>query len=241
VIQVNSWHYRGWLDAPRLATELETTKGGGALYRQGPHQVDIVRGIAGGLVRSVRGTAGRWHPDFNTEGDYTAYLDFENGAVATVVLNGYGHFDITELTWGIGEDGVAIEDRPRRPKRSEPMTPEEKYALPAYRNPRHTAERKRPFQSFLGLTIASCERADLRQSPKGLYIYTPEERTEVETGEDIGHAAELRELAAAIREDRMPFPDARWGMATLEVVMAIMESGRQRREIELKHQVERPF
>jgi len=50
-------------------------------------------------------------------------------------------------------------------------------------------------------------------------------------------AAELMELADALSEGREPFLDAAWGRATLEVCVAILESGAQRRELELRYQV----
>ena len=48
--------------------------------------------------------------------------------------------------------------------------------------------------------------------------------------------AELYEMYEAIIQDRPVRHDGRWGMATLEVVLAIMQSGRERREIMMSHQ-----
>ena len=44
------------------------------------------------------------------------------------------------------------------------------------------------------------------------------------------------ELHRAITEGRPVRHDARWGMATLEVVLAFMQSSKERREIMLSHQ-----
>ena len=44
----------------------------------------------------------------------------------------------------------------------------------------------------------------------------------------------------ALMEDRPSFPDARWGMATLEVILAIRESSDAGKEITLSHQVPSP-
>src|SRR5581483_1217274 len=105
IIQINTWNYRNWLNQPRLATEVDTATGGGVVYRQGPHQTDVVRCIGGGMVKSVRAITGRWDPNFNTEGNYSAFLEFEDGTPCLMSLNGYAHFNVTELTWGIGEGG----------------------------------------------------------------------------------------------------------------------------------------
>jgi hypothetical protein len=45
-----------------------------------------------------------------------------------------------------------------------------------------------------------------------------------------------QELYEAVTQDRPVYHDGRWGMATLEVCLAIMQSARERREILLSHQ-----
>ena len=45
------------------------------------------------------------------------------------------------------------------------------------------------------------------------------------------------ELYGAIRDARLPLHDGRWGTATLEICLAIVESSRTRREVPLAHQV----
>jgi phthalate 4,5-cis-dihydrodiol dehydrogenase len=237
VIQINSWNFNDWLQRPRLASEVDTEAGGGVCFRQGPHQVDIVRYIGGGLVRSVRAAAGRADANFATEGDYTAFLEFEGGARATLAFNGYGFFDIAELTWGIGEGGkrMPAADRAGRSRIAGPVDPRTKYS-----NPRTTEEhaiRPRSDQSFFGLTIVACERGVIRQSPAGLYVYTQAGREEVACPADEGRRAELRELYAAVMQDRPAFPDGRWGKATLEVCIAMLQSSRQHREVTLAHQI----
>ena len=65
-----------------------------------------MREIGGGMVKSLRANVGRWDPNFPLgEGNFTAFLEFEGGAIATMAFNGYGYFNITELTWGINEGG----------------------------------------------------------------------------------------------------------------------------------------
>ncbi len=57
---------------------------------------------AAGSVRSVRAMVGRWMKERPCPGNFSAYLEFEDGTPATIVYNGYGYFDTSELTWGIG-------------------------------------------------------------------------------------------------------------------------------------------
>src|SRR4051794_8499346 len=103
---LQTWNYTDLLYRPRAAWELDTTRGGGVVYIQASHQVDMLRWIGGGLVRSVRGMTGVWDPERPTEGSYTAYLEFVDGTPATIVYSAYAHFDTAELHHGIGERGL---------------------------------------------------------------------------------------------------------------------------------------
>jgi phthalate 4,5-cis-dihydrodiol dehydrogenase len=238
VIQIGSWNYNDWLQRPRLASEVDTTQGGGLVYRQGPHMVDVVRYVAGGLATSVRAVTGRWDPHFDTEGNFSALMEFEGGIGATLTLNGYGYFDVTELTWGIGEGGQQRDPRARkpRPRRTGPLAAEEKYRYAA--GPAQTAIYVRgEKQPFYGLTVVSCERGAIRQSPDGLSLYTENGVEDVPVPRNPGRTAELSELQVALAEGRPVFPDGRWGRATLEVILGMLDSSRQHREVFLSRQV----
>jgi phthalate 4,5-cis-dihydrodiol dehydrogenase len=78
----------------------------------------------------------------------------------------------------------------------------------------------------------------IRQSPDGLFIYDKKGRREVAVPSSRGRAAELFDLYQAITEDRQTMLDVRWGMATAEVCLAILQSSREHREIMLVHQAE---
>ena len=246
VIQLNTWEYKPWLSGqPRLPSELDYMIGGGVLYRQGPHQIDIIRGIGGGMVKSLRAITGRWDPAFpDAEGDYTAFLEFEDGTAATMVFNGYGYFDIGELTWNLGEARHLVDGRPQQEKRTQAASTEEKYTFAAQRGEaeqRRRVENGPRYQPFFGLTVVSCERGDLRQSPEGIYRYTEEGRDEIAVDPRIHGRGELGELRDALAEDRPSFPNQRWGQASLEVALAIRQSSEERREIPLHLQVPVPF
>mgnify|MGYP003342656520 FL=1 len=99
---INSWNFNEFNHRSRLTAELKATHG--PLFNQGPHQVDVVRQIAGGMVKSVRantfidGVTG-------VEGGYVGYLEFADGVPATVVYDGRALFDTSELFWWLGEGG----------------------------------------------------------------------------------------------------------------------------------------
>ncbi|HZT06836.1 MAG TPA: Gfo/Idh/MocA family oxidoreductase [Chloroflexota bacterium] len=238
LIGIHAWSYKGWLRSPRLPAELDTSMGGGVVFRQGPHQIEIVRRIGGGMVRSVRAYAGRWHSSFQTEGDYTALLEFENGAPATLVFNGYGYFNITDLTWGVGESGFASSAGYRRQVRqTAPADPATFYTKPRLERPRPDRERRQP---IFGLTVVSCEYGDLRQSPDGIYVYTDDGCEEIICPPYRDRAGDLRAMAQAIAGGTSVFPDGRWGLATLEVILGILQSSREGRTITLAHQCPAP-
>ncbi len=82
---INSMSYSNYLYRPRRPEELNTDLGGGIVYNQIPHQVDVVRWLAGGLVKSVRSMTWALDPQRPTEGSHASFLQFESGAVAVVV------------------------------------------------------------------------------------------------------------------------------------------------------------
>jgi len=247
VIHIQTWNWNDWLLRALVAAEVDTEQGSGVVFRQGPHQADIVRFLGGGMVRSVRAVAGRWDPDFpDGEGNYTAFLEFEDGAAATMVFDGYGYFDAAELTWGIGESGKRMrnpESVVARARPGGPISAEAKYAMVRAGNPYgygagggvdEASPRRNP---FFGLTVVSCERGALRQHPDGIYVYGAQGRREVPVEAHRGRSSELLELYEAVTTNRPTLLDARWGMASTEVCLAILQSSRERREILLHHQV----
>jgi len=97
---INTWNYTDWIYRGRAPEELDSTQGGGVVFRQGAHQLDIVRWIGGGLVRSVRAMTGVWDLDRPAEGCYSAFLEFRDGAAASCTFNGYDHFHSAALGFG---------------------------------------------------------------------------------------------------------------------------------------------
>jgi hypothetical protein len=88
-----------------------------------------------------------------------------------------------------------------------------------------------------GVFLVSCERGDIRQSAKGLYVYDDDGLRDAPISvPGISYNNEIDEMHDAIVQNRPVYHDGRWGMATLEVCLAIMESARDHREIRLTHQ-----
>ncbi len=245
---VQTSNYKGFLYAPRRPEELDTNQGGGIIYNQTPHQIDVVRLIGGGMVRSVRAMTGVWDSSRPTEGALMAYLEFEDGAAATVSFNGYGHFDSDEFHFWIGEGGQT-----KNPERSDRERSDVRAAMAGVTNPEQEAAlkastgyggaRQRGGQSgaqhhpHFGITLASCHRGDLRPSADGVYVYSRGEQREITLPIQDREGRVLDELIGAITANLPVIRDGRWGKATLEVCLAILQSSRERREIFLQHQV----
>ncbi len=243
---IHSWRFVDWLYRPRTAEELMPELGGGILWRQGAHHFDIIRTVAGGLVRSLRGSAEIWDPKRRVPGCYTAYLELEDGTVATAVCSGYDHFDSMELVQrGFAVDAANHGGARRELREAADADWEERAA----RNERYGGARTgrsetppaRPQLGWImgGPLIASFDKGDVRMTPGGLTVYGDEELYEIKLGvkgED-GRDGRINSFYDAVVGGR-PLPaDGAWGLATLEVILAIEESTKTRREVSLRRQV----
>ena len=240
--------YSDWMLRPRTADELDITQGGGIPYRQGPHQIDTVRMLGGGKLRSVRAMTGQWMPERSIPGYYTAYLEFEDGTPCTVLHNGYGYFLANELVpWGESRQRYTLEERVEVRRQLRTGTRDEDQDKQDLRIggrlERETFQERGPHKwlpTDLGLVVVSCDRGDMRHSANGVSVYDDAGLHNIDLSEERGvgqRRAELQELYEAVVLDKPVFHDGRWGMATLEVCLALMESAKQRKEIMLTHQV----
>jgi phthalate 4,5-cis-dihydrodiol dehydrogenase len=254
---INCWSYNDWMFRPRMPEELDAGLGGGPPFQQGPHQFDVVRLMGGGMVKSVRGSVRDWMPfrtTIQSGGYYTAFLEFEDGTPATVMKNGYGYFSTTELLpWAevspSAQDSAVLRKTLRAGKPAGEH--DEKISDMLGEGESSTAPTNggelgdsggSGFQADAGLVIVSCEKGDVRQAPGGLFVYDDDGKHE-EAVHGVGEwpanydMAGVGEMCMSLLEDRPVAQHGRWGMATLEVVLAMLQSSREGREIKLCHQV----
>jgi phthalate 4,5-cis-dihydrodiol dehydrogenase len=247
VRMIHALNYTDYMARPRRPEELDTKQGGGVIFSQGAHQIDIVRLLGGGRVRSVRAMTGNWDPGRPTEGAYSALLTFDDDLFASCTYSGYAHFDSDAFLGFIGEMGL-----PKDPSRYGAMrkalraasSADDEAALKAARNyggsayaPPAGPAADRRHQHF-GSIIVSCERADLRPVPDGVMIYDDETaRLDPVPVPEIARAEVIDEFYDAVVNGKPPLHDGAWSRATLEVCLAIRDSAQAQAEIMLRHQV----
>jgi phthalate 4,5-cis-dihydrodiol dehydrogenase len=240
------WYFSDWLYRPRTAEELDPSLGGGVTWRQGPHQFDILRTIAGGMVRSVRAMTGMWDERRPVVGCHAAYLDFADGTAATAVYSGYDHFHSRELTFGVGEASAAAASSYAQARRTlrqlgsgaaeTALKRAQRYGG-AGRATRATLRRSVGWV-LGGPLVVTFDKGDVRLTPDGLRIYGDEDTWDIPTSmETDGRHGIVNQLYEAVVHGRRPLADGRWGKATVEVLLAVLTSARERREVFLTHQV----
>jgi phthalate 4,5-cis-dihydrodiol dehydrogenase len=234
VKMITAINYTDFLYRPRRPEELDTAQGGGAVFNQAAHQVDVVRLLAGSPTRSVRAMTGAWDPARPTEGAYSALLTFESGAFAHLTYSGYAHFDSDEFMGWIGELGDKKDPAAYGAARKRLASAKDELALKSSRNygggdfsPARPAHHE-----HFGVLVVSCEKADLRPTPEGVQVYGDgEKRLDPVPASRVHRAAVIDELYDAAVNGRTPLHGGEWATATLEVCLAILDSARQGKEL----------
>jgi phthalate 4,5-cis-dihydrodiol dehydrogenase len=227
---LNGFNYTNFLYRPRRPDELDPDQGGGVLWNQIPHQVDIARLIIDRPVRAVRAVLHALDPARRVDGLSAMFLDFEGAASAMLVYSGYDRFDSDEWFDWVSASGTA-------------KTPAHGAAVRALDPAREHAERQTRWsvgggavsngdpvgQPHFGQLIVSCERADIRTTPHGLMIYDRSGVREIPLtleGERPGHRAVWDEFVSALADGRAPLHDGVFARATVAVCLAIAQSAR---------------
>lgn len=237
---ITAVNFTDFLYRPRRSEELNTDSGGGVIFNQAPHQVDVARLLTADRVTSVRTLTGAWDRARPTEGAYSCLLTFEGGAFASLTYNGYAHFDTDEWMDWVAESGLpksrADYGTTRARLRQRP-TREQELMLKHAQNygsdcgSAASSETSRWHQHF-GVLIASCEHADLRPLPNGVAIFGDEERGFDSLPQPFFPRLEvIDEFYNAVVNGIAPLHDGEWGLKTMEVCFAMLQSARDGRDI----------
>ncbi len=243
---ITALNFTDFLFRPRRPEELDSTLGGGAIYNQAPHQVEMLRLIAGGRVKSVRAMTGVWDESRPTEGAYNAFLTFENGVSATMTYSGYAHFDSDELLDWTNEIGLKKDSKNYGAARKAILASGNLAEESALKNARNyggsaytdlSSESARQHHTF-GFLTASCEQADLRSFGDGVRVYGDLEQTFLSLEPPkIPRSEVVDELYAAVFDHVAPLHSGEWSLATMEVCLSLLQSAREGREIFMMHQI----
>lgn len=242
VRMIHALNFTDFLYRPRRPEELVTEEGGGVVFSQGVHQVDIVRLLAGGMTETVRASTGIWDRERPTECAYAAHLTFAGGAFASLTYSGFAHFDSNEFCGWTGELGHPTDPdsygAARRALKGVPDAQAEA-RLKSGRTFGAAGDLPRATENeHFGPVIVSCDKADLRLTPAGVWVYGHQDRDfiPVPVG-TVPRRGVIDALWAAVRRDAAATQDARWGAASLEVCHGILTSARENREVAFEHQV----
>ncbi len=230
VLAIQALNYTDFMYRPRRGEELRTEDGGGIIFSQGAHQIDVVRLLAGVSVAQVFAVTGSWDPLRNAEVTYQAILNFQGRVTAQCTYSGYAHFDSDEWMDWLGEIGS---------KKDSSVYGKARSLLKGLDQEQEISEkRRRTFgvgQSLVpaihnehfGPLIVQCREADLRITPKAIEVYGHSERRSIPVPvQGTPRGPVFRALYQSIRYDRNPVQTGRWCLDTLAVCHAIIESAR---------------
>ena len=232
VHMIHALHYTDFLYRPRRPEELNTQAGGGVVFSQAAHQIDIVRLLGGGLVSTVMAHTGAWDPQRPTEGAYSALLSFNQGTFASLTYNGYGHFDSDQWMDGIGELGqtkdASLYGAARQRLRTTHNASEEA-DLKAARNygaAQWSGSKSIPSglsHQHFGPLIVSCDGADLRPNAQGVWINGDVDVLfEALPSPTLPRQEVIDEFYNAIIHDRPLLHSGAWARATTAVSLAVL-------------------
>ena len=134
VIHIQTWNWNDWLSRALVASEVDTGQGSGVVFRQGPHQTDIVRFLGGGKrAQRARGRRAAGIRTFRMARATTRRSSNSRTASRRRWCStATAEFDMAELTWGIGESGKRMRNPDSRCREAGPAARSQrrrKYAM----------------------------------------------------------------------------------------------------------------
>ena len=237
VQMVNTWCYTDWVYRPRRPEELDPVLGGGVTFRQGAHQIDILRALCGPQVDSVKAKVFNLDPQRQTVGAHAIYLDFANGPAATAIYNGYAGFSSMDWTRNVSEWGLfqPAELRSWRRRNLKPATPSQELAAKQERA-KSAIPSTATLQPHFGFTVVSCSLGDIQQTPEGLLLATAQGEREIklpfaQSPRDLV----LQEVAQTWQGKGTHWHDGQWGYENLRICEAAIRSASSGRECVLSN------
>jgi len=237
VHMIHALYATDFLYRPRRGDELSTDLGGGVIFSQAIHQVDLVRRLAGKpAIRVTARTGGAWDPSRPTEGAYTTLIDFEDDVFASLTYSGYAHFDGDRLMDNISELGCRKPDT-HVSARDSLRTISDESAAKRQRGFTRLEDCPDPVtHEHFGQVLVFGERGDLRLTAGGVELSSDSTRSFFAAPFSTSRAEVFDALRSAIRDGEKPLQDGRYGRASLEICHALLDSEARRESVALHYQ-----
>ncbi|WP_027855392.1 Gfo/Idh/MocA family oxidoreductase [Marinobacterium litorale] len=237
VRMIHAFYATDFLYRPRTPEELSTELGGGVVFSQAVHQVDVVRRLASAsAVRVTARTGGAWDPKRPTEGAYAMLIDFEDEIFASLTYSGYAHFDGDRLMDDVSELGTPKKIQSKSARQTLASVSDEE-AVKASRGfvSLDSCPQSETHEHF-GQVLVFGDQGDLRLTPRGVEVSDARGRYFVEAPFCTNRAEVFDTLYAAVRGKKAPLQDGKWGRASLEICHALLASNNTGETIELQFQ-----
>lgn len=237
VRMIHALYATDFLYRPRTPAELDTSAGGGVVFSQAIHQIDVVRRLMPAhATRVYARTGGAWDPGRPTEGAYSMLIDFADDAFATLTYSGYAHFDGDRLMEDVSELGTP-KDLKHRDSRKILNDIRDELAHKTSRGFTSLADcPKASTHEHFGQILVFGDEGDMRLTPRGVEISLSATRTFHEAVFRTSRAEVFDALFAAVRNDVAPVQTGVWGRASLEICHALLASAQTEKPVPLNLQ-----
>jgi predicted dehydrogenase len=189
--------------------------GGGALMNQGVHFVDQLRWVMGPVKSVAASMATRAHERIEVEDVVTAAIEFENGAVGTLLASTAMYPGFKQAIEIYGTHGTVIVEgsRVRHAQFTDGTEERSQHKLAAY------PPEIKDFETVSAAGSAAGEAAGSASGPQGAAANPAAIALD-------GHVAHFKDLIDAVREDRETFMNGREARAALELIIGVYRSAR---------------
>jgi phthalate 4,5-cis-dihydrodiol dehydrogenase len=238
VRMIQAFNYTDFLYRPRRAAELDAERGGGVVFSQAAHQIDIVRALVGTRLERIRALTGNWDSRRDTEGAYSALLWFSCGATATLTYSGYGTFNSDEWCDQISELGASANPKAFENTHARFAENQSNEAWTKDARGFGGSVASAPIEALenehFGPLIISCERGAMRVTPKGIWTYTQSGAAFASVRPPaIARQAVIDAIHGALREQQALQHDGRWSAHTVAACEALLRSARTHADVTL--------
>lgn len=225
---IQSTNFTDFLDRPRRPAELDRLQGGGVVFSQASHQIDVARRLAGHPVTRVRGWVDGWHPVRDSDGAFTAMLWFANGSVASLTYSGHGRLDSDAGFDWVGEMGQQRGPGEKRCGWEDDRTGKTSRGFAGVA-PVAAAAR---YHERFGAVIVACRDADLEITSTGVIVHDAAGPRDCPAPlPPVQRYAVADALVRAVLDGERIGLDGRWGLETLACCHALIRSSDEERDV----------